>query len=392
MLDFLTRKKVSPIALDLGSTGVRLMQLVRDGDEIRVTASAQGRLEGPLPDDAGQRREVLAAKITSLLKDAPFRGRSVVSALPSSGIHIKNVRLARQEPDQLDETVLAEASERFSFSVGPDELRYINAGAVKDGTEVRDEIVMIATPADVVEDHLATLRLAKLTPECIETELTALFRAYERRLRRRSDSETVTTTIDVGESSTRLVVAKGRHILFLKRIDIGGADLDEAVSQQLNLSVDEAHDLRHQLMSEPDRTRNERGGAIDLNEEMDEASQTYWAVYDGMREKAISLAREISLCLRYCSVTFRGLRMDDITITGGQANDKALVEVFAEHVGGRCEVGRPLQGIDVSSSGLQAERRGALSEWSVCTGLAVRGLELSETAREHAHAQHRLSA
>jgi type IV pilus assembly protein PilM len=391
MLDFLTKRKVSPIAVDLGSTGVRLMQLVRDGEEIRVTASAQGRLDGPAPDDPSQRRQAIAELVTSLLKDAPFRGRSVVSALPSSGINIKNVRLARQEPNHLDEAVLAEACERFPFQIGLDELRYINAGSVKDGTEVRDEIVMIATPSDVVEDHLATLKLAKLRPECIETEPTALFRAYERRLRRRSDSETVTTTIDVGESSTRLVVAKGRQILFLKRIDIGGADLDEAVAQQLNLSVDEAHELRVQLMSEPDRPRKDRG-TITLTEEEDEASQTYWAVYDGMREKAISLAREISLCLRYCSVTFRGLRMDDITIAGGQAHDQALIEVFAEHVGGRCEVGRPLQGIDVSSSGLQAERRGTLSEWSVCTGLAIRGLELYETPREQGHAQHRLSA
>ncbi len=391
MLDFLTKRKVSPIALDLGSTAVRLMQIMRDGDDLRVTASAEGRLDGPLPEDPNQRREALAAKISSLLKDAPFRGRSVLSALPSHGIHIKNIRLARQDSEAMDEAVLAEAAERFSFAIGPDQLRYINAGAVKDGTEVRDEIVMIATPADVVEEHLAILRAARLTPECIETEPTALFRAYERRLRRRSDAETVTVTIDVGESSTRLVVAKGRHILFLKRIDIGGADLDEAVSQQLNLTVDEAHELRHQLMSKGDQPRPQRR-TIDLDGEKDEASQTYWAVYDGMREKAISLAREISLCLRYCSVTFRGLRMDDITLAGGQAHDEALVEVFTEHVGGRCEVGRPLQGIDVSSSELQAERRGSLSEWSVCTGLAVRGLELFETPREHGHAQHRLSA
>ncbi len=393
MLNLLSRKKTSPIALDVGSDGVKMMQLANIGGEIRVVASARQRFERGLPEDADARTQKIAEIIHALCKDSSFRGRHVVSCLPARDLSIKNVRIARRNGPDMDEAVLEEASERFSFDVTPDQLRFINAGPVKDGTETRDEIIMIATPAEAVRQHLSLLKQAGLVCDCIDSEPTALFRTYGRRLRRQSDSETVSTTIDVGAGGTRLVVAKGRHILFLKRIDIGGDALNEAVAQQLTLSNDEAADLRYRLIQElsdggQKTTRRDSTQPVNL----DDSSQTYWAVYDGMREKALSLAREISLCLRYCSVTFRGLRMDEATIAGGQAYDTALVELFNEHVGCRCEVGRPLQGIDVSSSELQSERRGALAEWSVCAGLALRGLEMARGTQESTDAQYRLSA
>ncbi|MFP4053667.1 MAG: hypothetical protein ACLFV7_07380, partial [Phycisphaerae bacterium] len=160
MLNLLSRKKTSPIALDLGADGVKMMQLADVGGEIRVVASARQRFDRGLPEEPDVRTEKVAEIIRNLCKDGAFRGRHVVSCLPARDLSIKNVRLARRNGPDMDQAVLEEACERFSFDVTSDQLRYINAGAVKDGTETRDEIIMIATPAEAVRQHLSLLKQA----------------------------------------------------------------------------------------------------------------------------------------------------------------------------------------------------------------------------------------
>ena len=113
---------------------------------------------------------------------------------------------------------------------------------------------------------------------------------------------------------------------------------------------------------------------------------------DAIRPAVTQLAKEISLCVRYCSVTFRGLRPEKVTLTGGEAYDPALVELLREHLDAEILVGRPLQGLDVSNVDLGADRRGVLTEWAVCAGLAARGQRARKELEEAEHEQRRLSA
>ena len=117
-----------------------------------------------------------------------------------------------------------------------------------------------------------------------------------------------------------------------------------------------------------------------------------WSVFDAVRGQAESLAREINLCLRYCSVTFRGLRPQRVMLTGGEVYDASLVRLLGEQLGLECVVGHPLKGIDVSAVDLGGDRRGMLAEWATCTGLAIRDVDFTTGAREVEHAEHRLSA
>ena len=105
-----------------------------------------------------------------------------------------------------------------------------------------------------------------------------------------------------------------------------------------------------------------------------------------------AMAREVALCLRYCAVTFRGLRPTSVTITGGQAYDPSVVKVLGEQLSIECVVGQPLRGIDVSSVPLGGNRRGKLAEWALCAGMAIRGVDFEEAVRETSDGLDRLSA
>ena len=66
------------------------------------------------------------------------------------------------------------------------------------------------------------------------------------------------------------------------------------------------------------------------------------SVYDTTRGVLETLCRELSLCLRYYSVTFRGQRPSLVRVVGGGANDPTIVQILAAGLSIPVERGLPL--------------------------------------------------
>ncbi|MFW5652444.1 MAG: pilus assembly protein PilM, partial [Planctomycetota bacterium] len=88
------------------------------------------------------------------------------------------------------------------------------------------------------------------------------------------------------------------------------------------------------------------------------------------------IADEAALCLRYYSVTFRGHRPERVLITGGDALEPGLTDIISDTLKVDAEIGRPLDGIDVSGVNFGLERREAsLVQWACACGLALHPLK-----------------
>jgi hypothetical protein len=83
------------------------------------------------------------------------------------------------------------------------------------------------------------------------------------------------------------------------------------------------------------------------------------------------LGREIALCLRYYSVTFRGQRPQKLKLLGGEAADPLLLGVLNASLGIPVEAGRPLFSVDTSRMDA-CDRMGFGSEWATAFGLALK--------------------
>ena len=110
-----------------------------------------------------------------------------MSGLRADELAVKNVRLPRMSDRELSSAVLYECHERFGFEVVPDRVHYVNAGEVRQGTESRDEIVLMAVTEDVIRQHVEMLDEMCLKCVHIDAEPMALFRTYQRFLRRAED-------------------------------------------------------------------------------------------------------------------------------------------------------------------------------------------------------------
>jgi type IV pilus assembly protein PilM len=395
MFNLFSKNKWGAIGLDVGADGVKMLQLTNCGGKLAVLAGARQRVPNAAAEtatDAHARRNFAVQAVRDMLGSGQFRGRDVVSCLRADELVIKNVRLPHMPEPELASAVQWECRERFGFEVAPDRVHFINAGEVRQGEEVQDEVILMAAPEEEVRAHLEMLDQMRLNPLHIDAEPLALFRTYQRFLRRAADESSVSVIVDIGLASTKVIVARGATTIFVKSIDVNGRKLNEGVAKELSLSYPEACHFRRRLAEQRLQEGTERVTKASPDDAPETHDQVEWSVLDAIRGPVEALAREISLCLRYCSVTFRGLRPVSITLTGGEAYGPALVKLLNECLDFECVVGEPLQRIDMGSISLGSDRRGTLTEWSVATGLALRGLVYGENARTGGDEGSRLSA
>jgi hypothetical protein len=83
------------------------------------------------------------------------------------------------------------------------------------------------------------------------------------------------------------------------------------------------------------------------------------------------LGREVALCLRYYSVTFRGHRPSKVKLLGGEAADPQLQAILSAALTIPVETGRPLYSVDTSKM-KPTDRRGNMSEWAAALGLSLK--------------------
>jgi type IV pilus assembly protein PilM len=198
--------------------------------------------------------------------------------------------------------------------------------------------------------------------ESIDVEAAALYRSQERFIRRREDEQEVHVLVDIGQARSHVVIGRGRDISFIKSIDLGSRRFQEDVSRKLGITMDEARGLRRRLIE------SAPGPATPELLKKDPVRQ---AVFDACRGTMEELGREIALCLRYYSVTFRGQRPQKLKLLGGEAADPLLLGVLNASLGVAVEAGRPLFSVDISRMDA-CDRMGFGSEWATAFGLALK--------------------
>lgn len=360
----LTRSQAQPIGLDIGFDSIKMLQLESAGPMQTQTLSVVAAARQPLPEEARQQPQLRMALavdvIRRMLREGGFHGRRIVASLPREFIHIKNLRLPLIPAHELAPAVQYEAKNIFPFDCEQAHVRHMLAGEVRQGPDVRQEVIVMAARHEDVDNYLEQLHHANCIVDSLDVEPLALYRSLDRFIRRREDEQEVHVFVDIGARRSQVIIGKGREISFLKSIEIGSNQLIDAISQRLSISPDEARAVRRKLA--------DAGAATDPTARRDPVSQ---AVFDATRSIIEDLSREVSLCLRYYSVTFRGHRPVKVRLAGGEATNTQLQGILTSALTLPVEAARPLISVDTSRM-KSTDRRGPMSEWTLALGLALR--------------------
>jgi type IV pilus assembly protein PilM len=194
---------------------------------------------------------------------------------------------------------------------------------------------------------------AGLRPVAVDVAPAAMLRCYRRQFRRDDDQQRRMMLVNIGASNTTVVIARGPSTMFIKYIDVGGRHLDEAVARHLKMTPGDAAALRRRNADYPDAERD---------------AEIARGIDESVRPVLDKLAHELSLCLRYYSVTFRGQPLAQVILGGGEATE-SLSQWLAARLDLPCDVGNPLRPFE------KGPASGRNCQWDIAAGLALRSPE-----------------
>lgn len=341
------KRRFSPIGVDIGRRTVKLLQF--DGPRNEIVEAARWDL--PADADTPERRDDdVVGALQHAREGRHFHGRDAVLCLGADTLFVQNLRVPPAAGAELHKLVCGEAAGRLPYPAAEAEIRFAEAGDVRQGDAVRREVIVMACHRPTIERLLAITQRAGLSPVAIDVEPAALLRCYARQFRRDDDQQRRRMFVNVGATTTKVVIGYGQDALFVKYLDLGGRQLDEALAKDLQMPLDNATALRRHA---GDRRADQRDPEVARS------------IQEAVRPVLDSLAHELSLCLRYYSVTFRGQPLSQVVLGGGEASE-TLAEWLAARLGLSCEIGDPLRTYGRTPTG------GRHAQWDVAAGLALR--------------------
>lgn len=351
-----------PIGVDVGASGLRLVQLRRRGRALGVAAAA--RVEMPFADGApltSARIAALARGVIDRVNSGGFKGRACVISIDNRLVRVRSVRHPPMPDDELDRAVRLDAAGRLGFAESEQaEVGWLRAGSVRGTGDPREEVLVVGAPSEPIQSLVFALAAEGLRPLAVEPAFEACARAFTRKLRRAADQNTVRVIVDIGHATTGVTVTRGQTIAFFKQLEVGGRAMTAAAAQRLGIELTVADELRRQRAASAARGQQPGDPKVDR------------ALFEAVRSIVGDLAHEVSLCLRYYGVTFRSARPDMCVIAGGEAHEPRLVETFAEALHLPVIAGRPLEGVQCDrTGGLPSDWTAMDAAWSVAVGLSL---------------------
>jgi type IV pilus assembly protein PilM len=340
-----------PIGVDIGSRSVKLLQF--DAAQSRVIAAARWDLPPENGDSPEARDEQIVEALGRAREGRPFKGRGAVFCLGAKSLFVQNLRVAQSAGAELACLVRHEAAGRLPFASDEAEIRFLETADVRQGDSVRREVILLACHRPALERLLAMAERAQLSPLAIDVEPIALLRCYAKQFRRDDDQDRKVMFVNVGASNTAVLIARGANAMFVKYLDVGGRQLDEAVAKHLKMPLGDAAALRRH---NGDRRAEQRDPEVARS------------IAEASRPVLDHLVRELSLCLRYYSVTFRGQPPAQVVFGGGEASP-SLIQWVQGRLDVPCEPGDPLRVYEKTLPG------GRIGQWDVAAGLALKEIQ-----------------
>jgi type IV pilus assembly protein PilM len=336
-------RATTPIGIDIGSRSLKLIQLCNE--RRRVIESSRWDWDGlsnPFVEQGVN--DALVVAVRNALTGRNFQGTDVIASISSSQIFLQNLRVPQGSEEELKVSIQREAAGRIPYPLEETEIRFWDCAEVRQGDTTMREVLVFACHRPKMMSIPHSLVKAGLNPIAVEVEPGALLRSYSAQCGREEETGLRVMLLHFGYGATSVMIAEGDSALFVKHIEMGGRQIDEAIAEQLQLGLVEANALRK---------RNQ----ID--------SQVSKTLQDAGRPIFEKLIRELSMCVRYHSVTFRGRPISKLIVSGGEVNER-LTDLLEQRLGIPCEASDPFRRIQ------NAPPIECPGQWDIAMGLARR--------------------
>jgi type IV pilus assembly protein PilM len=226
------------VALDIGSSHVKLLELERD-------RSGRYRLKhfgvAPVPpeaivDGAFMNTSAIVGTIRELVARHRVKTKDAVVGVAGNSVIIKRISLPLMTQDELEESITWEAEQYIPFDVNDVNIdAHILKGQADEAGQM--DVLLVAARKELINEYQSLVLEAGLRPAVIDVAAFALENQFTLNY---DVVREPTALVNVGASSVNLNVLRGGVSAFTRDIAIGGRAYSEEIQRAMNVSYEEA--------------------------------------------------------------------------------------------------------------------------------------------------------
>ncbi len=320
------------LGLDIGTAGVKLIQLKENKRKGEVVYSLQSFGVKPLPaeaivDGALMNSTAIVQAIQELVGELRIKQKEVAIGVSGHSVIIKKISMPRMTSEQLEEAIPWEAAQHIPFDIKDVNLdTQILRPDVTDVTGQMD-VLLVAAKKDMINDYTAVVTEAGLTPVVVDIDAFAVQNCFDQNYEAHS-RETI-VLINAGASVININILNDGVTTFTRDVTIGGNQFTEEIQKQLNISYEEAEALKV------------GGGRGDADAVIPQEVERV------MSQVAEQVAGEIQRSLDFYAGTAADASFARVYLSGGTARVPALFKMLEARVGVPVEILNPFRKIEV---------------------------------------------
>ncbi len=350
------RPQLPPIAADLGSSGLRFLQLDQLG---RGIAAASEQALPSEPFDVDRHLAATDAALADLSADRAWTGRRVVVALPAELVSMMHLRLESGED-------LQTAVQSRMPDAGVDPLvRSIDVSSPFKSGRGGVDVLCLAMPRETVLRYVGILHGHKFDIAGVYAPASMIARAFQHVNRREADVDACTMYIDLSPGRSTIAFAHGPSLVAARTTETPPLDLSDAAAPTVGTVP-----VAAQAPTDGD------GNLLTaINRRVEQAAPSMPPVRDssGRAEIPPAYCDELRMCMRHHQSLFGETPINRVVFTGQGALAAGPCRGIAQALGLPAQVGDPLARWDASAAAIDCPdwHHQLRPQWTVAAGLAT---------------------
>ncbi len=238
------------LGIDIGSYWIKVLELSLTSTGPLIKGLAKKELPPEMRKGERDPRAV-AELIKDCLAEGGISARDVVAMVSGSQVFIRRITMPPMPQEELDEVIPFEATKHVSFPVEQLEVDYMIVGEKEvDGVRNQD-ILLVATPKEVVEQQKSIIREAGLRTVAVTVAPMVLWKTFL--LGKKAYEEKVIALLDIGYERATISLLNNGILEFTRTINLGGDEVTSSLMTEplvkgeggsRTLTYEEAEDIK----------------------------------------------------------------------------------------------------------------------------------------------------
>jgi type IV pilus assembly protein PilM len=240
------------VGIDVGSSSIKVVELQNRNDVVTLTTYGELQL-GPYLDEKPIGSSVILTPslerqaLVDILRESAVKARSAVFAMPLSASFVTVMNMIAAADEDISARVRVEARKYIPVPIGDVTLDWAEVEMNKKDSEESRDILLAAIQNDALARFKTLLQSVEFPSAPTEIECFSAIRGLY------NPGEDNVAIIDIGAVSTKLYLVHKGLLQRVYRVRAGGALCTDVMVKEMNMSFDEAEQLKRTITSDDER-------------------------------------------------------------------------------------------------------------------------------------------